>query len=217
MQGVNFASRQGCPIGPAHAISSVMDFASAYRQLQPAEKDFTDSFVSELETRAVRTQSRLHDLLAGPLPQHELLERPLVRAAISERIKDLQDAADLSAYRVLKEMQSIAFSNIADYFEFDQQAVFFNFAKCTREQMAAVQSVEMEFHPGGIVPKKVKFKLHDKVAGLDRFMRHMGLLDADNEYQRRNTPGVIQHQPLGLPVTVSDAQAADAYSRLIND
>lgn len=208
-----------------------MIFTSAYRQLQPAEKQFVDAFVSELETRAVRSQKRIIELLEGlqPQPSDErermLLDRPLVCAAISERVKEIQDAADLTAYRVLKELSAIAFSNLQDYMNADAEKfeghgyanlISFDLSKCTREQMAAVQSIEVEYDASGIVAKKIKFKLHDKVAGLDRFMRYMGLLDPDNPHYRSETAKIVgKKEPLGLPVHVKQSEAANAYAQFI--
>lgn len=204
-----------------------MNFTSAYRQLEPVEKQFADGFVAALETRAVRAARRIIELLDEPMQRPAddreamMLERPLVRAAIAERVKDIQDAADLSAYRVLKELSSVAFSNLADYMAVDStdhdgriyNLINFDLARCTREQMAAIQSVDIEFDASGMIAKKIKFKLHDKVAGLDRFMRYMGLLDPENPHYRAET--IRKKEPLGLPAHTTQSQAADAYAQFI--
>lgn len=207
-----------------------MNFASAYRQLSAPEKQFTDGFVAVLETRAVRAARRIIELLDEPMqrPADEreamMLERPLVRAAIAERVKDIQDAADLTAYRVLKELSAIAFSNLADYLDTDSvtndgriyNLINFDLSKCTREQMSAVQSIDVEYDKTGMVATKVKFKLHDKVAGLDRFMRYMGLLDPDNPHYRSEAAKIVgKKEPLGLPAHTTQSQAADAYAQFI--
>jgi hypothetical protein len=197
-----------------------MQFTSAYRQLSPAEKDFTDHFVSAIETRAVRLQKRIIEVLEGPIerPRDEraamLLERPLVRAAITERVRELQDAADLSAYKVLKELSSIAFSNIDDYMDRSSpEFTHIDFSKCTREQMAAVKKIDIEYQSDGMTVKKLKFELHDKVGGLDRFMRHMGLLDPDNPYHAAE---IKKREQPAIGFNSTDMQAADAYASFIN-
>lgn len=206
-----------------------MIFVSAYRQLSPAEKQFTDGFVAALETRAVRSNRRIVELLQEPQPrpiderEAMLLDRPLVQAAIAERVKEIQDAQDLTAYRVLKELSAIAFSNLDDYMTRDSEVfdgraynmINFDFSKCTREQMSAIQSIDIEYDASGVVVRKLKFKLHDKVAGLDRFMRYMGLLDPENPHYRETAKTISGKEPLGLPVHTTQSQAADAYAQFI--
>lgn len=204
-----------------------MNFVSAYRQLSAAEKQFTDGFVSALETRAVKANRRIIELLDGPMPvptdQREagLLDRPLVRAAIAERVKEIQDAADLTAYRVLKELSAIAFSNLQDYMVADSEVmeghainfISWDLAKCTREQMGAIQSIKVEYDASGLVVKKLEFKLHDKAAGLDRFMRYMGLLDPENPHYRSEI--IKKKEPLVLAVGTTQTQAANTYAQFI--
>lgn len=199
-----------------------MNFVSAYRQLAPAEKQFTDGFVGALETRAVKANRRIIELLEDSDPgEHTMLDRPLVRAAIAERVREIQDAADLTAYRVLKELSAIAFSNISDYMVADSEVmeghtlnfISWDLAKCTREQMGAIQSIKVEYDASGLVVKKLEFKLHDKVAGLDRFMRYMGLLDPENPHYRMEQ--AAKKEPLGLPVSTTQSQAANLYAQFI--
>lgn len=207
-----------------------MNFVSAYRHLSAAEKQFTDGFVSALETRAVKASRRIIELLDDTAPvssdprENALLERPLVRAAIAERVREIQDAADLTAYRVLKELSAIAFSNINDYMLADSEKIeghnvnfiSWDLAKCTREQMGAIQSIKVEYDASGLVVKKLEFKLHDKVAGLDRFMRYMGLLDPENpHYRAENAKIAGKKEPLALAVGTTQTQAANAYAQFI--
>lgn len=202
-----------------------MNFVSAYRQLSAAEKQFTDGFVGALETRAVKASRRIIELLDDSDPLgHPFLERPLVRAAIAERVREIQDAADLTAYRVLKELSAIAFSNINDYMLADSERIeghnvnfiSWDLAKCTREQMGAIQSIKVEYDASGLIVKKLEFKLHDKVAGLDRFMRYMGLLDPENpHYRAENAKIACKKEPLALAVGTTQTQAANAYAQFI--
>lgn len=197
-----------------------MQFTSAYRQLQPIEKEFCDILIAELETRAVKTHRKIGDLLQElPFPTdlraQNMLERALVRAALAERVKDIQDASDLSAYRVLKELSAIAFSNIEDYItDQSNEMLEYGFAHCTREQMSAVKKIKTEYDKQGMV-KKIEVELYDKVAGLDRFMRYMGLLDGDNTHYRAETARTVSSGPRGLPTSLTQADIADAYAKML--
>ena len=69
-------------------MNQIVEFSSAYRQLRPSERTFVDGYVSDLETKAVRTGEKLHMLLARPIEvddrSGEYLGLSLVRAAIAD-------------------------------------------------------------------------------------------------------------------------------------
>lgn len=192
-----------------------MSFETAYRQLTPAEKSFADDYVEALERAAVRAGERMAVLLErSPLDTSEralaFLSRPLVRAAIAERVRDLTEQMDLSAHRAVKELSNIAFSSIGHYMEVDDFGQpHFDMTKCTPEQLSAISSIEIEDNPRGA--RKFKFKLHDKNIALTNFLRLMGLFDGDNNPWRDKTARTVQVQ--ALPV---GASMEDAYSRVIN-
>lgn len=200
-------------------------FVSAYRQLSPTEKSFVDAFVADLEHKAAMNGERLLEMLRRPVSAPdartaELLCRQLVQAAIAERVREIADSMALSAHRILKETAAIAFSSIGNYMEVGQDGVpLFNLSQCTPEQLSAIQSIEIvdNYQTG---KRTFKFKMHDKIAGLQMFMRHAGLLDADNPHwraeQARSVNPAVAGEPLGLPAAANDAEAADAYSRMIN-
>lgn len=202
-----------------------ISFEPAYRQIKQAEKAFVDGYVSELEQTAVRDNVPLREVLARPVTVTDdraraMLERPLVRAAIAERCNELSEAMEISAYRVLKELKAIAFSNIGDYGTIGEDGWFTaDFSKCTPEQLSAIAQIKAEetFKPQGGVTRKIEFKPYDKLAGLDKFMRYMGLLEPENPYyreqiERMKKPGAVT----GLVEGVSVEQAGEKWSQMIN-
>lgn len=200
-----------------------ISFASAYRQLKPAEKLYVDGYIAETERDAQRRNERISLALQRAIPAHVveasrgMLERPLVRAAIAERINELAAAAELNPMRVIKEYMSIGFSSVGDYMTIGEDGQpYFDLTKCTPEQLAAIQSVEVEETGDGLSRasrRKFKFRLHNKLDALNALAKHMGLLEADNATWRAETA-----RPVGdgvLPATVDAAGAADEYARLI--
>ena len=79
-----------------------ISFTSAYRQLRPVEKLFVDSYVASLETEAERRGERISNALYRPVPaaaveaSRGMLERPMVRAAVAERINEIAAASELT-------------------------------------------------------------------------------------------------------------------------
>ena len=191
-----------------------LTFETAYKQITPAERAFVDSFIGELETEAVRNGERMDIAIQSFQYEHEFLERSLVRAAISERVRDLTEQYELTAHKVLKEVRAVAFSNMGDYMEIDEFTgqPQFDLSKCTPEQLAAVQSIEIEENMKG--GRKFKFRLHSKMDGIEKLMRYMGLLDADNPHWADEQTRIARAK--ATPIGVTRGEAANAYNRFIN-
>lgn len=194
-------------------VSGIM-FETAYRQLQPHERVFVDAYVGELEKQAVRENIRLTSLLASPLPvadprARDMLDLALVRAAIAERVRELQEDAELNIYRTLKELRSIAYSNISNYFTIGSDGIPMpDFSGATPEQLAAVKSIDIEEKLNG---RKIKITLHDKLQALIKTMQYQGLLDGDGDHWR--TVNAAEQKKIAASDGVDDA--ANIYARMI--
>lgn len=199
--------------------ATMISFASAYRQLRPSEKAYVDAYVLDIERTANRHGERISLALYRPIPpavveaSQGMLTRPMVCAAITERINEIAAANELTVHRVLKELMAVGFSSIGDYMMVgDDGQPMFNLANATPEQLSAVKSIEVEEGARG---RKFKFTLHDKLAGLDKLARFMGMLETDNPHWRAETA-----RPVGqaaLPAGTTEEAAADLYARAIND
>lgn len=192
---------------------------SAYRQLRQSEKLYVDGYVSALETDAARNNERISLSLYRVIPDdvvsasRGMLDKPLVRAAITERINTLASESELTVHRVIKELMGISFSSIAHYMDIaDDGFITWDFAKATPEQLAAVKSYEVEEGPRG--GRKVKITLHDKLSAIDKLGRYMGILQDDNPHWRSDNMRPVG--PTALPGDITVDGAADEYARLIN-
>lgn len=195
-------------------------FTSAYRQLRPAEKTFVDNYVTDVENKAAAANERISNALSRPVAPDVvaradgMLDKPMVRAAIAERITEIAAASELTTHRVIKELRAIAFSSLGDYMEVGEDGMpYFGFTKCTPEQLSAIASIEMEELPRG--GRKMKFKLHDKIAGITNLMRYMGLLDPDNPHWKADNAKTVEGVP-AIHADASDEDAGNEYARMIN-
>lgn len=200
-------------------FQSDMSFAPAYRQLAPIERVFVDQYVTDIENIAENTGQRLIAVLQAPLPLNidqrtrGMLARPMVRAAIADRVRELSDTMEVSAYRTIKELKALAYSNIQDFYTLDASGLpSFDFSKCTREQLAAVQAIKYTEDPK--TGRKLEIKFHDKLGSIKELMQYQGLRENDNPHWKTATESekAIDH----LPADVSEDAAADAYARAIN-
>lgn len=116
--------------------------------------------------------------------------RLLANVKISEEVarkhgKNLQKL-DITAERVLRELELLGFSNMQDYVNCGEGAIRIDLSKLTRDQFAAVQEVTVEeftertgeLDDGKPVfenVKRTKFKLTDKRAALVDLGKHLKL------------------------------------------
>ena len=196
-------------------------FASAYKQLIPVERQFVDLVVTELENAAHRAGERIIVALHKPIPDqlveraNGLLERALVRAAISERVSQIAADQDLTVQRWVREVSAVAFSNMGNYMHIDDEGVpVFDMTRCAPEHMAAVKSIECEETGDGFtrpIKRKMKVVLHDKIAGMNMLGKYMGALSDDNPHWRSE---MAKAQPT-IPEGASIEEAGDAYAEYL--
>lgn len=208
-----------------NALANQILFASAYRQLSAAERAFVDDAVAILEHAAARAAERISMSLHRPIPpeivnkSRGMLERPMVKAAIAERINEIAAAQELTVQRLVREYMALAFSNIGDYMtiitdEDDNSVPYFDLTKATPEQMAAVKTVKMEESGDGLsrpLKRKIEIVLHDKLAAMAGLARFMGIDNADNPHWKAD---IAKAAP---PAVTSPDAAADAYAAMIGE
>jgi len=209
-----------------NAIPSTIGFASAYRQLRPAQKAYVDAFVADAETECNRRGDRISSVLHRQIPDRVveasrgMLDNPIVRAAIAERINELAAASELTVHRIIKELMNVSFASIGDYMQVGEDGQpYFDLAKATPEQLAAIKSIEVEEHGDGMSrPKrrKFKFQLHDKLSGIKMLMDYTGASNPENPFWRAETARPVANNRATLPGSVSSEAAADLYASLIN-
>lgn len=204
-----------------NAVATIaVDFRPAYQQIDKAEKAFVDGYVADVEHVAEKTGQRLLAVLANPLPfkldarAYAYLARPMVRAAIADRVHSLAEASNVTTYRTIKEAACVAYSNIGNYTkvnDFGEPEI--NLSNATPEQMAAVKSFEWEDKPNG--GRKVKFVLHDKMAAIDKLMRYQGLLSDSGEHFNASLRSEKPAKSAAIPANASEDAAADLYAQTL--
>lgn len=201
----------------------MLTFASAYRQLTPAERAFVDQCVAEMENAAHRAAERISAALNRPIPveiverSRGMLERPMVTAAITERVMELSARRELTIERMISEMMAIAFSSLGNYMTVDEDGTpIFDLARCTPEQLAAIKQIDVEETGDGFtrpIKRKFKITLHDKIAGMKMLGEYMGILQPDNPHWQAERARAAT--PM-LPPGSTAQQAGDAYANMID-
>ena len=160
---------------------------TAYRRLTPAEKAFVDDYVQQVERASQRTGEHISIALHRPVPPElvemsdGLLERPMVLAAISERITQIAADTEVSQRRIVKELTNIAFSNLSDYVQFDaMNRPTYDLASCTPDQKSAIKKIKHKVSSLG--SEELDFEMYDKLKALEILCRIYGLTNEDNTY-----------------------------------
>lgn len=108
----------------------------------------------------------------------QLLAKLSIQVQIQRLMAKRSERTQIKADDVLMEIAKLAYSNMLDYVDIDGPLPTVNMGKITREQGAAIQEVTVETRKeqnGRSEIEKVKFKLADKGANLERLGRHLKL------------------------------------------
>ena len=204
---------------------NAISFVSAYAQLTGYEREFVDGFLRSLEREAERRFERLTttlERLSASINLQDLDDRtrdlfakPIVIAAIRERVEQLASSRDLTPDRVIREHAAIALANINRFFETGEDGgVSFNALNCNDIDWAAVSAVDVEETFGRNGTKRTyKIKMHNKQVSLDALAKFMGLDKGDNpEYAAyRTLPAELSQ----MPTSASVSELAEDYAKFI--
>lgn len=134
-------------------------------------------FVAEYLTDLNATRAAIH---AGYSPKsarvagYRNLGKPAVRKAIAAAQGPRLAALELTAAEVLQELARIARANVLDYMRIDDKGrPDVDLGGLTRDTAAALCDVRVEDDGER---RRITFRMHDKLAALDRLARHHGLL-----------------------------------------
>lgn len=113
---------------------------------------------------------------------YKTLSKPAVAEAIRQAQTKRLAALDMTATEVLRELAAIARANVFDYMRLGRDGEpIVDFSGLDRARAAALSEVTVEdFTEGRGTDKRdvrrVKFRMHDKLAALDKLAKHHGLL-----------------------------------------
>lgn len=198
-----------------------MIFASAYKQLSHAERSFVDQAVMGIEIAAHRAGEKISYALNRPVPDDVVnrapegyLTRPLVTAAITERIVQIASERELTGERVIKELMSISFANIGNYIRYENDAPYFDLTDCTPEQLAAVKSIKIKSTGDGMTlsgKTEIEVQFHEKIPAIKLLGEYLGLFTGDNLHLKTERAAAQAMVDANAPVE----RIADIYATQI--
>lgn len=196
-------------------------FRSAYKQVTSAERSFVDGIVARIVEEAQRAGRPLTLLVDAPIPPALMaqdtrgwLQRPLVVAAITERIREVQHYKDVSIDTLIRQLFAIATFSLEEITRFDELGdPYFDLENATADQWAALESIDVEKSDAlsRTTKTKIKIKRESKTAAIKQLTELLGGPEAVNSYIKQQRAA---HTPvLTDQSTLTDA--ADEYQKMI--
>lgn len=203
-----------------------MRIASAYQQLAPFERSFVDAFVQTLEREAQKRFERLPVTLTRTVESLEpdkldersrvMFEKPMVAAAIQERVNVRAAASDLTAEWIIRQYQAIAGANMSKYVTVGEDGFPApDLSMLAYDDWIPVRSIDAvdEYGRGGS-KRRFKFQLENKLEALAMLAKITGLDKSEHaDYLAyKATPNELLRLSSGA--SVEDAQSA--YAQFID-
>lgn len=180
----------------------------ADRSLTGKQRMFVAEYLSDLNATqaAIRAgYSRAGASTAG----WKNLQKSNVRAAIAEAQASRLSKLGMDAADVLAELVRIARANVLDYMRIGEQGEpIVDFSRLDREAAAALSEVVVDELGRGAAKgevRRVRFRLHDKLAALKELAKHFDLV---GERLRADEPANVEPEPLHDPRQVARAVIA---------
>lgn len=151
--------------------------------LTPKQRLFVAEYIIDFNASRAARAAGYSLKTAGRIGQ-ENLQKPVITAAIEEAIEERLRQVGVTKSRILEELASLGFSNMADYIEVDQAGrAAVDLTELTRAQTAAIQEITSEAVGGGAARViRTKFKLADKKPSLELLGKHLKLFTEKHEH-----------------------------------
>lgn len=120
----------------------------------------------------------------------ENLAKPNIQEFIQELMAKRSEKTEITAERVLNELAKIGFSNIQDYIK--EGYTLDEICKLEKDKASAIESVKIKQTHGDYPSTEVSFKLHDKLAALEKIAKHIGFFSEDNKQKQIPVKQVFQ-------------------------
>jgi len=160
--------------------------------LTPKQARFVEEYLVDLNAKQAAIRAGYSVRTAAVIGCENLI-KPDIATAIAEQQAARSERLEISADRVVLEFAKLGFANMLDYMHFDAHGdPVLHFSDLTRDQVAALKEVTVETYVDGhgedaLGVKRVKIKLADKIAALDKLGRHLGIYNDKLELRGRSS------------------------------
>jgi phage terminase small subunit len=156
--------------------------------LTPRQRIFCLEFLKDLNSTQAAIRAGYSKRTAKAAGSR-LLTNVNVAAEIQKGMDRRAKRLEISADRVLQEIAVLAFANMGDYIQIQEDGSFYiDLSKLDRNQKAAIQEATVEEFTDGAGDdarpvRRMKFKLADKGQNLERLGKHLKLFTEKHEHE----------------------------------
>lgn len=176
------------------------------KELTELQKRFVDILVSmkhPVKLEAFQLAGSKSTGKVASVEAQKTLNKQHVRAYYESLRQGATERAKKSADDIIEELTKVAFSNIKQYLNIEDDEVYFkDFADITDEQAAAIESVKVmkkiikgkKEGDDDFEIQMIQFKLHSKLNALEQLGKHFGIFDKDNAQRMKPFILVFNHK-----------------------
>ena len=159
--------------------------------LSPKQTRFVQEYLIDLNGKraAIRAgyASRSAEVQAS-----RMLRNAKVQKALEAAMQARSRRTEVSSDQVLEELAKIAFANFRDYWPKEGETL--DLHRLDRDRTAAVEELTVvETVRGGVLHRRTRLKMHDKLAALTNLARHLGMFS-----DRRVAEGSIERRVMRI-------------------
>lgn len=162
-----------------------------FDDLTAKQKRFCEEYVIDWNATRAAKMAGYSEATAYSIG-NENLKKPEIQAYIEHIQKDLAKLCGVSAAMIINEAKKLAFTNLSDFKE--DWMTEKDFDKLTSEQKAALSEIVYESR----ITKEgtntiVKFKLHDKIKGMELLNKMLGFNSPERIEQNTKTELTLEY------------------------
>ena len=177
--------------------------------LSHKQQRFVDEYMIDFNGTQAAIRAGYSPRTAGS-QAYQLVTDDRVQAALKSRTAKLSEQASITVAEIVERLAAILRANMRDYLRLTAKGeLAVDFSRATPQQMAAVQTFEIDRAAGEDAdgPKKFRLRLYDKIAAADKLLRYLGA------YRDR-----VEHSgPDGGPIEVAPALTDEQRLQAVMD
>ncbi len=165
-------------------------------KLTAKQKRFVEEYMVDLNATQAAIRAG-YSKTSAQIIGFENLSKPIVADKITELARELSAKTAVTAERVVAEMATVAYTNMANYFSVGADgSPCLDFSDLSPEQTAAISEITVHHYLVGKGEDarpaiRTKLKLHDKMRALEQLGKYLALFVTRVEHQGEVT---IQHE-----------------------
>lgn len=164
--------------------------------ITPKMQRFVSEYIKDLNGKQAAIRAGFSKKTAGQIARR-VLDDPKVQQLIKKKIDRQTRKSNITVERVLQEYAAIAFANPMHYMQVDDKGPYVDLEDLPEEYAAAMGEVNFEEVYRGKgkkrrIVRRVRFKLHNKIAALDSLGKYLEMFKDKGDTQVTVTHEISQ-------------------------